>query len=191
VLINPQRLTPSVTSIFSFTTALKAAQPASAALINTLVSAQNTSSASIDAFATTETFLPYPAMTLPLIPNIAQGGGPVVVRSIGDSTRHYNKAGNHALLRFTAAATGPVTVSLATSNVAVDRDPDFQVWTAAGLITRIPVANGSGPPTEYPETETFNVTAGQTYIIDAYDCANGCNAVSGTPGDYDLTVTIN
>ncbi len=35
------------------------------------------------------------------------------------------------------------------------------------------------------------MTAGQTYIIDAYDCANGCDDTSGTPGDYNLTVTIN
>ena len=31
-----------------------------------------------------------------------------------------------------------------------------------------------------------------TYLIDVYDCANGCDSDhEGTPGDYDLTVTIN
>ena len=42
---------------------------------------------------------------------------------------------------------------------------------------------------ENPEVESFTATAG-TYIIDAYDCANGCGD-QGTPGDYLITVTIN
>jgi len=35
-----------------------------------------------------------------------------------------------------------------------------------------------------------------TYVIDAYDCANGCPPIDdegtpeGTPGDYELTVTL-
>jgi hypothetical protein len=185
VLTNAQRNTPSVTSIFSFITALKAAQPSSAGLINTLVSAQNTNSVAIEAFATNETFLPFAGMTLPLIPTITRGGAPVVVRSIDDGG-HYNKAGNRSLLRFTAPSSGNVTVTLATSNTASDRDPDFLIWNN-GVI----VWGGTNGSTEHPETETFVVTAGQTYIIDAYDCANGCVDEDGTAGDYNLTATIN
>jgi hypothetical protein len=188
VLVGPQRLTPSVTSIFSYVSALKVDQPAFAGLINSLLSAQNINSGTIDAFATNETYLPYPAMTLPLIPTVTKGGGPVVVRSIGDANRHYNKAGNRALLRFTALTSGPITVSLTTSNLSAGRDPDFYVRNNGTLFW-----GGINGSSEYPETETFSVTAGQTYIIDAFDCANGCSGASieGTPGDYDLTVTIN
>jgi len=188
VLINQQRLTPSVTSLFSFIAALKQTQPAFAPLIDTLVSAQNTAAGSIDAFASTETYLPFPEMTLPLIPVITKGGGPVVVRSIGSADRRFNNAGNRALLRFTPATSGNVTVTVATSNGAPDRDPDFYVLRD-GVIHWAGINNS----TEYPETETFNVTAGQTYIIDAYDCANGCTPTTsgGTPGNYDVTVTIN
>jgi hypothetical protein len=185
VLTNQQRVTSSVTSIFAFATALKAAQPASAGLVDNLVSAQNTRSLAIDAFATSETFLPFPAMTLPLIPSITKGGGPVTVRSIDDGG-HFNKAGNRSLLRFTPTASGQVTVSVATSNLASGRDPDFLVWRSG-----LQVWSGVSSSAEHPETETFSVTAGQTYIIDAYDCANGCSTTQGTPGDYDLTVTIN
>jgi len=34
---------------------------------------------------------------------------------------------------------------------------------------------------------------GATYVIDIYDCANGCppEPQQGVPGDYDLTMTIN
>ncbi|MEO6080017.1 MAG: PKD domain-containing protein [Steroidobacteraceae bacterium] len=178
-----QRNTPAFTSIFSFITALKAAQPGSAALINTLVAAQNINAASIDAFATAETNAPFPNM-LPLYANITRGGGPVIVRSIDDGG-HFNKAGNGGLLRFVATSTGPVTVTLTTSNPAVNSDPDFFVQRSGILVA----LGDDGAP--QPETETFNVTAGTTYVINAYDCANGCDTVQGTPGDYDLTVTIN
>jgi hypothetical protein len=187
VLIGSQRVTPATTSIFSYIEALKAAQPASAAAINALVAAQNTNSVAIDAFATNETFLPtsVPGMTLPLYPIVTQGGAPVVVRSVDDGG-HYNKAGNRSLLRFTPASSGTVTVSVSTSNTASDRDPDFIV-SSSGQRVRV----GFGDSTEQPETETFSVTGGQTYVIDAYDCANGCSEEDGTPGDYNLTVTIN
>jgi hypothetical protein len=112
------------------------------------------------------------------------------VRSIDDGGRA-NKAGNRSFLRFVPTQSGIVTLTLATSNVATDRDPDFLVWTASNLLTRIPVADGREGSAEYPETETFAVTAGQTYLIEAYDCANGCDDESGTPGDYNLTATIN
>jgi hypothetical protein len=185
VLTNAQRNTPSVTSLFSFITALKTAQPSSAGSLNTLVTAQNTNAVAIDAFATNETFLPFAGMTLPLIPTITRGGAPVVVRSIDDGG-HYNKAGNRSLLRFTPSSSGNVTVALATSNAASDRDPDFWIWNNGLLVRR-----GTNDASEYPEVETFGVTAGQTYIIEAYDCANGCAGADGTPGDYNLTVTIN
>ncbi len=45
-------------------------------------------------------------------------------------------------------------------------------------------------PSQNPETETFTATAG-TYLIDAYDCANGCSSPQGVEGDYNITVTVN
>jgi hypothetical protein len=46
----------------------------------------------------------------------------------------------------------------------------------------------SGPATE--QTATFGTANGAQYLIDVYECANGCDPVEGTPGDYDLTVEI-
>jgi hypothetical protein len=184
VITVPQRVTLANTSVFSFIKGLKDLQPGFAAQINALVAAQNINSATIDAFASTETNAPYPAM-LPLYANITKGGGPVTVRSIDDGG-HYNKAGNISFLRFIPSTTGPVTVSVTTSNTAVTRDPDFFVWDSGAFVSA-----GVNGAAEYPETETFNVTAGKTYVIEAYDCANGCSTVSGTPGDYNITVTIN
>ena len=188
VLTTTQKTTPALTTLFSFIEALKAANPAAAAGIDSMLAAQNIDSPAINAFAIGETHAPF-ANILPIYTSIVPGT-PVVLRSTDDGG-YYNKAGNHRFLRFVPATSGQVTMTLATSNPNPARDPDFRIYRSG-----VWVVDGTDPPTEYPETETFNVTAGQTYIIDAYDCANGCQLDAndnpeGTPGDYDLTVTIN
>jgi hypothetical protein len=187
--LNPShRNTPAVTSIFSFIAALKAAQPGQVAAIDNLVSSQNINSSSINAFASTENNYPsgLPVYTLPLFTDISLGST-VVVRSTGTAQRRTNKLGNHRFLRFIPATSGSVTVTLGTSNAAANRDPDFYVYRSG-----IPVAGGTDSFNEFPEREVFSVTGGSTYIIDVYDCANGCGPDEpGTQGDYDLTVTIN
>lgn len=176
------RTTDAVTSIFSFITALKQIHPQNAAAIDMLVTAQNINSAGIDDFASNETFAPY-ANVLPLFTNVTLGN-PVVVRTVDTGGRH-NKLGNHRFLRFDANTSRTVSLSVATSNPDPLQDPDFVVWRAG-----TPVAAGTDAPPG-PETGQFAVSAGQTYIIDAYDCANGCFEAQGTPGDYDLTVNLN
>jgi hypothetical protein len=39
--------------------------------------------------------------------------------------------------------------------------------------------------------ESFTISAAGTYIFDVYECSNGCSADQGTPGDFDVTVTVN
>jgi hypothetical protein len=201
VLTNAQRTTPAFTTIFSFITALKADQPASAAAINTLVAAQNIDAANIDAFASTETHFPPnvpQAATLPVYTAATIGGGPYVLRSVNDAGSA-NKLGNRRYFRFDVASSRSVTITLTTSNPSTNRDPDFQVWKAGDWIGTVqvpqqPQDDGTGPPTEYPESQTFQATAG-TYVVEVYDCSNGCNppepADGSGSGDYDLTVTIN
>ncbi len=176
------RDTDAVTSIFSFITALKQVRPQDAAAIDALVTAQNINAAGIDDFASNETYAPY-ANVLPLFTNVT-AGNPVVVRSVDTGGRH-NKLGNHRFLRFTPGASRPYTISVATSNPAAEQDPDFIVWRRGTGI-----GGGLAPPPG-PEVAQVELPAGQTVIIDAYDCANGCSSEQGTPGDYDLTVTIN
>ncbi len=185
VLVNSQRTTPAFTTIFSFIAALKAALPGNAGAINTLVAAQNIDAANIDAFATTETHFPANVpqnAALPLY-TTATFGTPLVLRTVNDAGAT-NKVGNHRYIRFdVVGATRNVTVSLTSSNTS-NPDPDFLVWRAGTLVRA-----GIDPP-QATESETFSAIAG-TYLIDAYDCANGCNPSEGTAGDYDLTVTIN
>lgn len=194
LMTGAQKDTPAMTSIFSFAAALKAARPGDAAGIDALLTAQNITSAGIDAFATTQASTPLPGL-LPLYPVITPGN-PVDVVSRGTRTEPqqlFNKAGNRAFLRFVPQTSGNVNISVVTSNTsggASAADPDYLVWRSGTLVA----LQFDAPNAEPPRTETgsLNVTAGQTYIIEAFDCANGCapTPVQGVAGDYILTVTV-
>lgn len=184
VLTGPQRTTPAFTSIFSFIAALKAARPGDATAINTLVSAQNISNV-IDAFATGESHFPTSvpsSAALPLYTTATIGGPPLILFSTDDEGL-YNALGNRRFIRFDVAGSSrSVTITASSSNTNM-ADTDFVVYRNGSV-----VAFGFNPPPD-PETRTFTASPG-TYIIDVYDCANGCGD-QGTPGDYNLTVTIN
>lgn len=186
VLTGPQRFTLAFTSIFSFIYELKQDRPGDAAAIDALVSAQNINSAGINPFATNETYEPFPDV-LPLYTNVVPGTSQVVATS-GSSTepkRLFNKVGNRRYFRFNPATSGIVTATLATSNPdAANQDPDFIVHRSDGL-SRISQDQPPGP-----EVDAFDVSSSLSYIIEAYDCANGCDEEQGTPGDYDLTLTV-
>ena len=187
VLINDQRATPAFTSIFSFITAMKNENPGSATAIDTLLTAQNTSSIT-DIWGTGETHVPGAVATaaaLPLYTDITVGGPAVIVRNVDDAGT-YNTLGNHRFLRFNVAvaSTRDITVTAASSNPNTP-DTDFRVWRAGTF-----VRGGEDPPTENPETEKFPATPPGTYLIDVYDCANGCSEPQGTAGDYNITVTV-
>jgi hypothetical protein len=185
VLIGPQDTTPAFTTIFSFIAALKTQNAGSAGAINTLAAAQNIDAANIDAFATTETHVPTNvpmAAALPLFPVATLGGPAVVLATVNDAGRH-NKLGNRRFVRFNVPTTRSVTVTASSSNPN-NPDTDFRVFRSGTFV----ISAEAGPAPS--ETATFNAPAGD-YVIDVYDCANGCNAEEGTPGDYNLTVNVN
>jgi len=184
VLTGVQRTTPALTTIFPFITALKAARPGDVAAINTLIAAQNIAT-TFDEFGTGETHVPTnvaSAAAVPLFTTITLGN-PVTLRNVNDAGL-YNKLGNHRFLRFTPSVSGTVNITLATSSAS--NDPDFLVRRSGNFVLDAEDA----PPG--PETGAINVTAGTTYVLDVYDCENGCVPEETTVGgDYDLTVTIN
>jgi hypothetical protein len=190
VLTGEQRTTPAYTTVFSFLTALKNGRSAGElAAMNSLVTPQNIRFSDIDAFATTETFVPVPPFVqnidvLPLYTTVTVGGGPVVVRNVDDAGRQ-NALGARRFLRFTPAASGSRTVSVSTSNPDVNADPDFFLQRAGTYL----LIEDDPPP--QPETGTSSLVGGTTYVLDVFDCANGCDSEQGTPGDFNLTVTIN
>ena len=187
VLTNSQRTTPAFTSLFSFITAVKAASPVNANAIDFLVTAQNTSTIT-DIWGTTETHVPAPVASvaaLPLYTSYGAIGGPAVtLRNVNDAGTH-NTLGNHRYIRFEVTSTRSITITASSSNPNMP-DTDFLVTRAGDY-----VAVGVDDSSENPETETFTATPG-TYLIDAYDCANGCSGTAqGVEGDYNITVTVN
>jgi hypothetical protein len=191
VLTNAQKNTPAFTSIFSFITALKAANPSSAAAIDTLVAAQNITSVSMDAFGSTESQAPNGLPTnavFPIYQVATVGGGPVTVQNVNDAGL-YNKIGNHRFVRFTVPGSQVVTITVTTGNISTDADPDFRLFRNG--VEQLMFPQGQSGDVG---TETFSLTLQpSTYVLDVYDCANGCDSdpPEGTPGDYPLTVTIN
>ena len=72
----------------------------------------------------------------------------------------------------------------------------FQSYAGSMLPTRWSIgrttryaANCVGPCT--PGALVIPNMTATTYVLDVFDCANGCDTAQGTPGDYNLTVTIN
>jgi len=190
VLTGAQRTTRAFTSIFSFVDALKdnnAANPTIVAAIDTLLTAQNITPVT-DIYGTNETHFPNPPVTpgnhaLPLYTDVTLGVMATAVSA--DDAGLYNTLGNHRYFKFTLATTQMITISVTTSNGDVNADPDFTVWRNGARVN----VNGEKPPPQ-PETVTFSAQAGD-YLIDAYDCANGCDTVQGTRGDYNINVTVN
>lgn len=192
VMVGPQRTTPAMTSIFTFATALKEARPAEAAAIDARLALNNMVAASMTAFALTETYEPFTNSVLPMYTTVVTGI-PVTVRNTDDGGR-YNRAGNRRFLRFSPLSTRVYNLTLTTSNTSVGTlltaDPDMEVWQNGVRVA----AFTSAPDAEPPQTETgqLQMTSGQEYIIDIYDCANGCppEPPQGVSGDYDLTFRI-
>jgi hypothetical protein len=195
VLKGPERTTPAFTTIFSFIKALKDLNVSSVAAINTLLAAQNINGNTLDAYGSTEANLPTPFQSVEVFPIYATAntsGTPVTLRSSdrgGPTTvdTSGNKLSNHRFIRFTApGAGGMVTITATSTSPLATRDVDFLVYRSSpfGLAR----SATSGPAAS--EATTMPVAGGAEYLIDVYDCANGCDPAENTPGDYDLTVTI-
>jgi len=183
IMVGEQRTTPAYTTIFPFVTALKAAHPLDAAAINTLLAAQNINGT--DAWGSGESHVPtsIPAIAaLPLYTTITRGGGPVILHTVNNEGVD-NKLGNHRFLRFATATSATVAVSVSTTNPS--NNPDF---TMKRRSTYVLYEDDLSPG---PETGTTAVTNGTTYVLDVYDCDNGCPGSEELGGDYDLTVMIN
>lgn len=105
VLSGPQRTGVPLTSIFSFLTALKAANPGSAAGINALVNAQSINGTGIDAYGSAETNSAGDADALPVYTALSVNGGPANTCST-DTFGTGNKLGNWRFFRFSVSAAG-------------------------------------------------------------------------------------
>ncbi|MGI9259350.1 MAG: hypothetical protein ACR2QQ_10970, partial [Gammaproteobacteria bacterium] len=133
VMIDEQRTTVAVTSIFPFIDALKTDLPASAAAIDSLLLGQNISSVT-DEFGSTESNSGYPANAdvLPVYSALTVNGGPVNVCSTDDFQSGFsgsvNKLGSRRYLRFTAASSASYTLTATTTAAPAGESADPDMW---------------------------------------------------------------
>lgn len=166
VFTDAQRTTPALTSIFSFAEALRAANPAQVAGINTLLSGESISTNS-NAFGNNEANSGGVPTALPIYQTITTAQ-PVLVCSSSDNGDQ-NKLGyrRFLLLNVTSAATA-VTIA-ATGTVDPDNpasleatDPDIFVWRSGDLVA---LGNDVGQT----ETITQQPLAAGMHVIEVYD----------------------
>lgn len=181
-----QRTTDALTSIYSFASALSAANPGSATGIAALLSREQISGSG--AFGTGETNFAGKALLNPTYTTITLGGGPVqVCGTTGlplDPFGTYNKLGNRRFLRLDLTSARAVQITAQGELVGTPAaDPDIGLW-GRGLI---------GTAEAQGTTEVFStpVLAVGTYIIEVADFSH-IDQTPGVPrrGDSCITVSV-
>ncbi len=186
-----QPSTTALTSIFSFSRALKAANPANQAGINALLTEQLIVGAGIDDFGSTETNAAGSANVLPVYAPITLNGPAVQVCGI-TTFGTLNKLSNRRLLKLDLAqqALVNVTVSIVPDAETRTADPDIEIWRAGEVV-------GSGLSTSPTESVNQSLTAG-TYVIAVYECShafdnayclNSASSIPAPRGTTCMTVT--
>lgn len=102
VMLNDQKTTPALTSIFSFMTALKTRNPTEVTNIDTLVNTKNMQPVQ-DAYGTGETNSGGMSMAIPVYNSLVLDGASVATRIAGYAYR-YNEAQNTRYYKFTAGS---------------------------------------------------------------------------------------
>jgi hypothetical protein len=170
VAVGAQKTTPRLTSVFTFVTALKAANPASAADIDTLL-AERGFSVTDDVGSGNPRLAPLTGEAL--YQPVVQNSGPVTLRLAGSASndvnanRYLTVSGNGAQMTVSAKSVGDVGITVFQAGAVVASADQF----FAGAT----------------EKTTFATTAGLPYVI----VLTGFESAPGTPFDYtaDLTLT--
>ncbi|HEY9050268.1 MAG TPA: pre-peptidase C-terminal domain-containing protein [Gammaproteobacteria bacterium] len=163
VLIDEQRNTDAVTSLFSFIHELKLNNPGSITSINSLVSAQNVDVIT-DIYGDSElTNNPGSVDKLPLHETISPGET-VNVCSTSEH-QEYNGLGVYRFLRFTASANQTYRITATRTSGSNPSDPDIQLHYKGQTAFAESVVTNS-------ETMNIKLTQSGTYIIDVYDYNN-------------------
>lgn len=184
VLIDEQRNTDAVTSIFPFIAALKAQNGGQTAQINQIVNNQSIVSNTIEPYGSTETNaggVNPGTDVLPIFTSIAVDGMARQVRSVGLASGG-NKLSAHRFLRFS----NPMiqNVRFRVDAVQPGRDVDIAVFQR-GILRALE---------QSPTNEDFtiaNLPPGD-YVLDVYDCENAecADQPSYNYQPTDITVTL-
>ena len=183
VFVGAQKTPALQTSIFTFITALKAANTASAAGIDAIVSGQRINSASIDDSGSQETNNGgNTSDVLPIYTAVTPNGPAQTVCSI-NSFGEPNKVSSRRFLTFTLGSTANLTVRVTAANTV---DPDFVLYRRG--------QNSQTAASATAGSETLNApgSAAGTYVVEAYDSANtDGNTSTGGRSCLNVTVTAN
>jgi len=180
VLINEQKNTSAMISIFSFIHQLKQKNPAEASAIDALVSDQNIDVIS-DIYGDSETGNnPGSINVLPIHGLITVNGASVNVCST-DEFQVFNGLGIYRFLRFTAPASQRLTIrAIITSGSG--NNPDIYLYQKGRVISAGESKNSS---IEILNTPVLNM--GKTYIIEVYEFGNIDSGVGTTCFDVSVS----
>jgi hypothetical protein len=207
VMINGQRQTLALTSIFSLVDTLKKARPADAPLIDQLTTAQGMRPVA-DEYGATETNFGAPTKRTPqevgadfhsVYDTVAVNGPAVNVCSLDDFTSAATGAGNklasRRFVRFAVTTPGPhVVTARAIAPLLGVADPDLKLHTPDGS-----VLSSTGPPqctinTPQDCVESFTPTlAAGEHVLEVYEWTNTNDTTDQYPPIgrtcFDVTVT--
>jgi hypothetical protein len=181
VLKGPERTTPAFTTIFSFIKALKDLNGSSATAINTLLAAQNINGNTLDAYGSTETNFPTPFTNVEVFPIYAAAipTGPSDAARFEQQDRRpptpRATSFQSPLIRFTGTG-GQVTIN------ATSTRPDDRTLTLSSIdLCHSDLQRSAKHPPLRIRKRYVRTAATSEYLIDVYDCANGCDPAEGTP----------
>jgi len=176
IMIGQQKTTTAMTSIFSFITALKAANPAQATAINNVVNAQSIVSDTMDEWGSTETNnVSGTANVLPIYTALSVGGSAVNLCTINQFGSP-NKLSNYRNLTIDVQTAGSYQITATKTSGIFTTDPDLILYKQGAFIT------WSGTATANNETLNASLQTG-THILRLRD--NLTNSISC----YNIQVT--
>ncbi|MBU1667438.1 hypothetical protein KKC13_03410 [bacterium] len=160
VFIDAQKNTEAFTSIFSFITEFKLANPDESAMVDSMVSSENMATIT-DSYGSGRSNL---VSETPLYTDLTVGEMVNVCTKNGYGS--YNKLNNRKYIKFIVSNSARYTISVAQSN-GTDSDPDFQVYKAS---PHTYMGSAKSPDIGVEET-TLNLTTG-SYLLDISDDNN-------------------
>ncbi len=178
------KTTPYLTTIFHFAEQYKTMNSGDTAGLDALLAEQSINGSGPTGSG--ETNSGSISGALPVYKQVSVGGASVEVCSNAVAGT-YNKLGNRAYIEVTPSASGTHTVTMSRVSGATSRDPDFDIYNQGITSTAFSSRGGAVDS----ETWSGTLTAGTTYIIDAYDATNVFQGQTSPSGAacYNVTVT--
>ncbi|WP_168204028.1 carboxypeptidase regulatory-like domain-containing protein [Aliikangiella coralliicola] len=175
-LINGEKTTDALTSIFSLANQIKVESPANASAIDALLASQSVIAA--DDFGSTETNNGGDARNLPVYKAITIGGGSIEVCSFGDNGS-YNKLGNRQFIRVDISTAG--SYQFTANGKSAGDNPNFHVYRQGQFVF--------GGEASGDESVTRSLDPG-TYIMDVHERSN-ITGGAGKDTCIDVSISAN